>query len=343
LKALVTGGAGFLGRAIGERLVARGDAVRSLSRAAHPELAALGIEAHRGDVADAEAVARAAESCDVVFHVAAKVGAWGRREDYERTNVLGTRNVIEACRRHGVSKLVYTSTPSVVHEGGDIEGGDESLPYARHFETAYPETKARAEQLVLAANDAALATVALRPHLVWGPGDNHLIPRLLERVRAGRMRLIGRKDRPIDATYIDNAVAAHVQAADRLAPGAPCAGRAYFIAQGEPVPAGELINAILAAAGLPPVTRRVPTPLAWLAGAAAEAAFHLLRREDEPPITRFVARQAATAHWYDLSAARRDLGYDPAISTRQGLARLREHLEKEAVASASPAETPYPS
>lgn len=329
MKTLVTGGTGFLGKAIARRLLDRGDRVCSLSRHAHPELAEWGVDVLQGDVADADVVERAAAGCDVVFHVASRVGAWGPRAEYVRTNVDGTRNVVAACRRSGVGKLVYTSTPSVVHTGGDIEGADESLPYAEHFETAYPETKALAEQLVLAANDADLATAALRPHLVWGPGDNHLIPRLLARARAGRVALIGRRDKLVDATYIDNAADAHLLAADRLGPGSACAGRAYFIAQGEPAPSSELMNGILAAAGLPPVTRRIPSGVAWAAGAAMEAIFWLLRRPDEPPLTRFVARQLSTAHWYDLGAARRDLGYAPAVSTVEGLARLREHLEKQ--------------
>jgi nucleoside-diphosphate-sugar epimerase len=333
VKALVTGGNGFLGRAIVSRLLGRGDAVRSFSRTDDRELAQWSVESLRGDVADPDAVARAVAGCDVVFHVAARVGAWGPRAEYQRTNVDGTRNVIAACRRHGIPKLVYTSTPSVVHAGGDLEGADESLPYAVHFETAYPETKAQAEREVRAANGRNLATVALRPHLIWGPGDNHLIPRLLARARAGRAAHIGRGDKLIDATYIDNAADAHLLAADRLAPGAACAGRAYFIAQGEPMPSGELMNAILAAAGLPPVTRQIPFPLAWAAGAMAEAAYHLLRRSDEPPITRFIARQLSTAHWYDLTAARRDLGYAPSVSTQEGLVRLRQHFEKEAAAA----------
>ncbi len=334
MKALVTGGGGFLGGAIVRRLVERGDRVRSLSRSAYPELEAWSVEQVRGDLADADAVRRASRDCDVVFHVAARVGAWGPRAEYQRTNVAGTDNVIAACRENGVGRLVYTSTPSVVHPGGDIEGADESLPYAKHFDAAYPETKAEAERRVLAANGPALATVALRPHLVWGPGDNHLIPRLLARARAGRARRIGREDKLVDATYIDNAVDAHLLAADRLAPGAPCAGHAYFIAQGDPRPAWELPNAILAAAGLPPVTRRLPRPLALAAGALLETVWALLGREDEPPLTRFVACQLSTAHWYDLSAARRDLGYEPRVDIEQGLALLRDHFEKEGAASA---------
>lgn len=324
----MTGGAGFLGLAIARLLRSRGAEVRSLSRGAHPELARFGIEAQRGDVADAAAVLAAAKGCDTVFHVAARVGGWGARSEFFRTNVEGTRNVVDACREAGVRRLVFTSTPSVVHTGGDIEGGDESLPYATHFDAAYPETKAVAEQHVLAENDAQLATTALRPHLVWGPGDNQLLPRLLERARAGRAAFVGSGEKLVDMTYIDNAAEAHVLAAERLAPGAACAGRAYFIAQGEPAPARQLVNAMLAAADLPPITRRVPVGAAWLAAAGAELYYHLTGRDDEPPLTRFAARQLATAHWYDLSAARRDLGYEARVSMQEGLAILRAHLAK---------------
>ncbi len=340
MKALVTGGGGFLGGAIARRLVERGDLVRSLARGRYPELEDLGVETWRGDVADASAWARAAEGCDGVFHVAARVGGGGPRAEYWRTNVIGTDNAIEACRRHGVARLVFTSTPSVVHAGGDIEGADESLPYAERFEAAYPETKAEAERRVRAANDASLATVALRPHLVWGPGDRHLIPRLLARARAGRVRLVGREDKRVDATYVDNAADAHLLAADRLHPGAACAGRAYFIAQGEPRPASELVNAILEAAGLPPVTKRIPASVAWCVGALLELWYRLRGREDEPPLTRFAASQLSTAHWYALGAARRDLGYVPRVSTSQGLAILREHFQKQAAAGVAPGAGP---
>ncbi|MFT5441379.1 MAG: nucleoside-diphosphate-sugar epimerase [Myxococcota bacterium] len=331
MRALVTGGAGFLGGAIVRRLLARGDSVRSVSRALHPEIESLGAQTVCGDVADADAMRRAAEGCDVVFHVAARVGGWGPHAAYRRINVDGTVNVIEACQSQGVARLVYTSTPSVVHTGVDIEGGDESLPYARHFDSPYAETKAEAERMVIAANGPKLATVALRPHLIWGPGDNQLVPRLLDRARAGRLRLVGGGKKRVDATYIDNAAAAHLLAADRLAPDAPCAGRAYFIAQDEPAPASELINGVLAAAGLPAETRSIPASVAWCAGASAEALFWALRRKEEPPLTRFAATQLATAHWYDLTAARRDLGYEPSVSTAEGLERLRQHFASDTV------------
>lgn len=325
MKALVTGGGGFLGRAIVRGLLKDGVDVRVLARGEYPDLVALGVDAVRGDIADREATTAAAQDCDVVFHVAGKPGMWGPLEAYRLTNVLGTQNVIAACREQGVGRLVYTSTPSVVHGGGDIEGGDESLPYPEHFEGPYPETKAEAERFVLAANSPALATVALRPHLIWGPGDNHLIPRLLERARAGRMVFVGREDKLIDTTYIDTAASAHIQAAKLLKPGAACAGKAYFISQGDPRPASEITNAILVACGMKPVQRRIPVWLAYVVGAVAEFLYRRLGIEAEPPVTRFVAGQMSTAHWYDTSAARRDLGFEPELTIEEGLRRLAAH------------------
>ncbi len=326
MKALVTGGGGFLGGAIVAQLRARGDEVYSFSRGDYPALAAAGVPQVRGDLADAEAIAAAVAGRDVVFHVAAKAGLGGRFADYHRANVVGTENVLAACRRHQVRRLVYTSSPSVVFDGRDLEGVDESAPYPARFDAHYPRTKALAEQAVLAANGPELATVCLRPHLIWGPGDNHLVPRILARGRSGRLRRIGRADKLIDNTYIDNAARAHVLAADRLVPGSPVAGRAYFISNGEPVPTWDLINRILVCGGVPPVTRSVPVWLAVAAGAVAEAVFRLLRRDDDPPMTRFLARELATAHWFDLSAARRDLGYSPQVSLAEGLKRLEASL-----------------
>lgn len=326
MRALVTGGGGFLGSAVVRALLARGDEVISLARGDYPALRELGAQTARADLADPGAVEAAARGCDVVFHVAAKAGIWGRTADFERSNIEGTRSVLAACRRLGIRRLVHTSTPSVVHAGGDIRGGDESLPYATHFSSAYPRTKAVAERLVLAAADAGLGTVALRPHLVWGPGDTQLVPRIVERARTGRLRFVGGGGAVIDTTYVDDAAAAHLCAADRLAPGAPCSGRAYFISSGEPRAVREVVNAILAAAGLPAETRSVPLPLAVAAGGVAEAVWRVLRRHDDPPMTRFLARQLATDHWFDLSAARRDLGYRPAVGLDEGFRRLAASL-----------------
>jgi nucleoside-diphosphate-sugar epimerase len=327
-RALVTGGSGFLGKAIIQRLLARAYEVRSLCRRDDPELRALGVETIRGDVADPEPVLAAASGCEVIFHAAAKTGTWGSSRAYHATNVRGTDNVIAACRQHGIGKLVYTSTPSVIYGGHDIQGADESLPYPTQYQAHYPRTKALAEQRVLAANDGTLSAVALRPHLIWGPGDNQLIPRIIARAKAGTLRLVGDGTKRIDSVYIDNAADAHLLAFDRLRPGAACAGKAYFITQGEPLPVSELVNRILATAGLPPVRRSIPPRVAYFLGWVCELAYTVLRIDDEPPMTRFLAQQLSTAHWFDITAARRDLGYTPAVSIDAGLQRLAAWFSK---------------
>ena len=324
---LVTGGGGFLGGAVVRQLHARGESVRSLQRSDAPALRDMGVEVVQADLADAVAVFAAAQGCEAIIHIGAKAGIWGAYADYHRANVVGTQNVIEACRRHGIQRLVYTSTPSVIHGGGDIEGVDERAPIATHFESAYPATKAEAERMMLAANGPDLATVALRPHLIWGPGDSQLTARILARAKAGRLRLVGGGAKLIDSVYIDNAAQAHLLALDRLAPGSPCAGKAYFITQGEPMPQRDLINGILRAGGLPPCGKSISPRAAYALGAAMEIIWRMLERTDEPVMTRFLARQLATAHWYDISAARRDLGYEPLVTVAEGLARLNAHLQ----------------
>ena len=327
MKTLVTGGGGFLGGVIVRMLLERGDQVRSFSRGEHPALAALAVEQVRGDLGDREAVIRAAAGCDIVLHVAAKAGIWGSYADFYQANVSGTGNVLAACRANGIGRLVYTSSPSVVFDGSDVEGGDESLPYPARYEAHYPATKARAEQLVLAANSPELATVALRPHLIWGPGDNHLVPRILAKGRAGKLRRIGNRPCLVDTVYVDNAARAHLQAADCLAWGTPLAGKAYFISNGQPLPLWEMVNRILAAADIPPVTRSIPPKLAYAVGCICEGIWGLLGLTGEPPMTRFVAHELASAHWFDISAARRDFGFQPEISIDEGLVRLRHWLQ----------------
>lgn len=323
---VVTGGGGFLGGAIVRQLLARGERVRSVQRSPAPQLEALGAQVVRADLGDAEQVDLALRGATAVMHVAAKAGIWGKAEEFQRSNVDATRHVLAACRQQGIARLVYTSTPSVVHGGGDLEGIDERAPLAVHAHSHYARTKAEAERMVLAANGPALSTVALRPHLIWGPDDPQLTARVIARAKAGRLRLVGGGMKRIDSTYVDNAAWAHLLALDRLAPAAACAGRAYFIAQGEPMPQKQLINGILAAAGLPPCTATVPVWAAHAVGAACEVVWTLLGRSDEPPMTRFLAEQLSTAHWYDLSAARADLGYLPTVTVQAGLARLGESL-----------------
>ncbi len=328
MTVLVTGGGGFLGSAIVRRLRARGDVVRSFSRQRYPALDALGVEQVEGDLGDKSAVLKACQGCDLVFHVAARAGLWGKYDEYHRVNVLGTANVLAGCRKHGVTRLVYTSSPSVVFHGKDMAGIDESVPYPEKFEAHYPCTKAQAEQLVLLANTARLATVSLRPHLVWGPGDNHLVPRIIARARSGRLRRIGRQDKLIDSTYVDNAAEAHLLAADRLSNSSPVAGNVYFVSNGEPRPIWDLINAILGCADLPPVTKRMSARSARALGWSMETFYRLFRIQREPPMTRFLAKELSTSHWFDLTAIRRDLGYEPKVSIGEGLDRLRAWLHE---------------
>ncbi len=276
----------------------------------------------RVDLVDSHRVIEAARGCDIVFHVAAKAGVWGRERDFYDANVRGTSAVLAACKAHGIPRLVYTSTPSVIHAGGDIEGADNTMPYPADFHAPYPATKAIAERAVLAANGPGLATVAIRPHLIWGPGDTNLGPKLVARSRAGRLRLVRAPGKRVDACYIDNAVDAHMLAAERLGPEASCAGKAYFVTNDEPAAASALINGILQAAGEPPCERFLPAGVAYAAGWLMELAWKLLPLADEPPMTRFLARQLATSHFYDLEATRRELGYHPRVSTAEGLERL---------------------
>ncbi len=314
MRALVTGGGGFLGGAIVRRLCERGWDVRTLQRSRYEGLQALGVAQVTGDIADAKIVDEAVSERDIVFHVAARVEMWGPYEPFHRTNVIGTGNVLNAMRQHGVPRLVFTSSPSVVHGREDTQGADESLPYPEDFEAAYPQTKAMAEMAVLAANDSELATVALRPHLIWGPGDTNLVPQLVGRARAGQLRFVGDGSNQVDTVYIDNAVDAHLAAADRIAPDADCAGKAYFITNGEPWPLKDVVNGIIQAAGLPPEDRTIPLNVAVLAGTIFEAAHRIFPSKSGPRMTPFIARNLATSHWYDISAARRDLGFEPKVS-----------------------------
>ncbi|MEX0678113.1 MAG: NAD-dependent epimerase/dehydratase family protein [Pirellulales bacterium] len=330
MRALVTGGGGFLGRAIVGQLLARGDRVRSLARGDYPELERLGVECVQGDLRDAKATRGACAGMEVVFHAAGIAGIWGPWNDYYGINVVGTRHVIEGCREHRVPRLVFTSSPSVTFDGTPQKNVDETAGYARRWLCHYAHTKALAEQEVLAANGPHLATCALRPHLIWGPGDPHLIPRLIVRARWGRLRRVGDGSNRVDMVYVDNAARAHLQAADALKPDWAVAGSAYFISQGEPVNCWEWIDEILALAGLPPVRRAVSLATAWRLGALFETVYRLLRAGGEPPMTRFLAAQLGTSHYFDISKARRDFGYQPLVSKAEGMRRLGEALQTPA-------------
>jgi nucleoside-diphosphate-sugar epimerase len=331
---LVTGGTGFLGRRLVERLLDAGRTVTVLARRPAPELAARGVRFVRAALDDEAAVTAACAGHGTIFHVAAKVGIWGRDEDFFRTNVLGTRALLAGARAHGVARFVHTSTPSVVYNGRDLAGADESLPLTTACPAAYPLTKAVAEREVRAADGPALRTIALRPHLIWGVGDPHLVPRILARARAGRLRIVGAGRNRVDMVHVENAVDAHLLAEAALGAPAgsggrpPAAGRAYFITNDEPVVLWEWINGLLRGLGEPPVTKRIPLGAASAVGAVCEAAWRLLPLRGEPPMTRFVAAELAKDHWFDLTAARRDLGYRPRISMAEGTAELIAALEQ---------------
>ncbi len=361
-SALVTGGTGFLGRRIVERLLAQGRPVTVLGRTPAPDLEARGVRFIRASLDDTQAVQAACRGIATVFHVAAKVGVWGRYEDFYRTNVLGTRALLAGCREHGVTRFVHTSTPSVVYNGYDLAGADESLPLTSRCPSPYPLTKALAERDVLAANTEALRTVALRPHLIWGAGDPHLVPRVLARARAGRLRIIGKGQNRVDMVHVENAVDAHLAAelalldptghrpsqpdpachlisdktpeelgykkVDRDNPGPCAAGKAYFITNGEPVVLWDWINGLLVGLGEPPVTKRIPLGAASVIGALCEAAWRVQPLKGEPPMTRFIAAELAKDHWFSIDAARRDLNYVPRISMAEGTAELIASLKR---------------
>ena len=329
MKALVTGGGGFLGLYIVEQLLAAGHEVRVFSRAAYPALATLRVETQQGDLQDANAVQRACTGIDAVFHVAAVPGVWGSWETYHGINTVGTLHVISACRKAGVQRLIYTSSPSVVFDGADHIDADESLPYPTKWLCHYPHSKALAEQAVLAANNAdGLRTVALRPHLIWGPRDNHLIQRLIQKARSGRLRQVGSGENVVSISYVENAAAAHLQAEAALRNSTAAAGRAYFINEPESVNLWNWINLVLERAGLPPVTRRVSATMAWNVGATLELAWKILGRKHEPPMTRFIAAQLSGSHSYSVQAAQRDFTCKPLVTVEEGLRRMQPDLDK---------------
>ncbi|HHO48330.1 MAG TPA: NAD-dependent epimerase/dehydratase family protein [Desulfobacteraceae bacterium] len=326
-KVLVTGGGGFVGLAVVARLAAEKVETTVVGRHHYRAAEALGARCLVGDIRDPHFMDRATAGCDTVFHVAAKAGIWGSRNDYFSINVGGTENVISACRKHGVRSLIHTSTPSVVFDGRSIEGGDESLPYSRKPLCHYAASKIVAEQKVLAANGDGLRTVALRPHLVWGPQDTQIIPRLLERGRRGTLRMVGGGGNRVDISYIDNVAAAHILAARNLEESGSAAGQPFFISQGEPVVLWGWINELFDRVGIPRVRKEISFRTAYRLGWLFEKLFTLLRLENEPQMTRFLAEQLAESHWFSIERARLVLAYRPEVPTGEGVDRLVRWLE----------------
>lgn len=325
-KVFVTGAGGFLGKAICKRLRAAQIDVVGFARGDYPELTAMGVTMVQGDIADYECLVEAMEGCELIFHVASKAGVWGSRDSYFEPNVNGTANIIRASKVHQIKRIVYTSTPSVTFAGEDEAGIDESAPYAANYLNFYGHSKAIAEKMVLDANSAELKTTALRPHLIWGPEDPHLVPRVIERAKIGKLKLVGKHDKLVDTIYVDNAAYAHILAAVDLNEAANAAGKAYFLSNDEPITMASMLNKILACAEVAPVTKRVPAGVAYAAGVVLETIYGLLNKQQEPMMTRFVARQLSTCHYFDISAAKKDFGYQALVDIDEGMKRLKQSL-----------------
>lgn len=330
MKALVTGGGGFLGRYIVEKLIGRNDSVRVLGRSRYPELQSLGVEIIQADLRDQTAVIKACERVEVVFHVAALPAIWGKWKDFYGINVEGTKNVLTGCKAHRVSRLVYTSTPSVVFDQSDLCKVNESYPYPDRYNCYYPATKAMAERMIIHANgEGGLLTTSLRPHLIWGPRDTHLIPKVIQRAKARRLYIVGDGTNKVDITYVENAADAHLQAADHLKVGSPVAGQVYFISQGEPVVLWEFINQLLERLVISRVTKGISYNTARSIGAVLEVVYKVFRLAGEPRMTRFLASQLARSHYFEISKARRDFGYSPKITTSEGIERLVNYIQRQ--------------
>lgn len=321
-KVLVTGAGGFLGGHIAHDLIAAGYEVYSFSRKHYPSLDKLGVIQRQGDLSIDSDVEMALIGMDAVIHTASQVGMWGRYEDFYKTNVIGTQNIINACHKHHITKLIYTSTPSVAFGHESLCHVDESIGYPETYLSIYAETKAIAEKIILKANSAALSTVAIRPHLIFGPGDLNLVPRVIEAARSGRLKIIGDGENLVDVTYVENASLAHVMALEQLSPTAPIAGKAYFLGQG-PIKLWDFTNEILMRSGMKPITKKAPFKLAYFAGYLIETYLKLMRQFDvHPPMTRFVALQLGKSHYYCHDALFNDLNFKPKFSIQEGLDRL---------------------
>ncbi|MDR1164476.1 MAG: NAD-dependent epimerase/dehydratase family protein [Deltaproteobacteria bacterium] len=336
MRVFVTGGSGFLGKFIARRLLAEGREVAAYARRPLPELEALGARVFLGELSDRRALGEALAGADAAIHCAGRVGVWGPYAEFMSVNAEGTQSVLAAAERAGVSSFIYASSPSVVYGGRNLTGINESEPYLQTPLDNYSYSKAVAERAVLAANKPGFRTLALRPHLIWGPEDPHFTPRILSLRRRNRLRLFTGGPYVIDATYIDNAVEAHLLAMARIMADERVAGQAFFIAQDEPLDALEFINLLLKAARLAPVAARTPPWLGRSLARLAEGAWRLGRLRGEPPLTLFAIKQLTTSHYFDLAKAKTLLGYKPKISLSEGLRRLEDYLFRDGGPDARP-------
>lgn len=322
MNALVTGGGGFIGKALVNELVRRDFKVTSFSRGDYPELRKKGVNTISGDLSDSDSVLHATNNIDIVFHVAARAGTNGRYSEYYKTNVAGTENIINACKTNKIRYLIYTSSASVVFDGKDIEGSDESLPYPVHPVSHYTATKAIAEQLILKADCPDLRTLVLRPHLVYGPGDNHLLPAIISKAAKGKLRRIGKCRNLVDVSYIDNVVAAHISAARAIIENPEVSGNSFFITNGEPVLLWDFVDIILQTSGLEPVKKRIPAWVAIMISRINQNLHRVFLKNHESLLTPFIVSELIRSHWFNISKARDHLNYNPVISNIEGLRKM---------------------
>lgn len=327
-KVLVIGGGGFLGSAIVRQLIDKGCTVTVAGRHRYAHIERWGADCRAGDISDRAFCETLFSNVDTVFHTAAKAGIWGAWKEYKKSNVDGTVNIVDGCRKHGVPVLVYTSTPSVVFERRSIHNGDETLAYAQKFLCNYSRSKVAAERYVIENCDDKLRGCAIRPHLIWGPGDPHLIPRLIERGRSGQLKIVGSGSNLVDITYVDNAASAHILAAEKLHEGSGISGQAYFIGQEAPVQLWEWVNDLFQDLGIEKLDKKVSLTAAYLAGWLLELLHRLPGIKAEPRMTRFLALQLGRSHYFSHAKARQDLGYLPTISTDHGKDKLIDWLKR---------------
>ena len=324
MKVLVTGGSGFLGSHIVNFLIKRGIAVRSMGRSLQPVLQVKGVECVQGDIALLSDVETAIKGVDIVFHTAGYAGMTMNRTDYFRTNYIGTKNIVNSCKKFGISKLIYTSSPAVVFNGQAFEGSDESLPIQKHYHWDYARTKAKAEEYVLKNNSPELKTVAIRPHLILGVGDRHLMPHIINRVRKRKLRIVGDGDNKVDITFVQNAAHAHLLALDNID---RAAGKAYFIGQERPVNLWDFINEICERLGYPKVTKKVSVYQAYHYGRFLETFYRVFFPLKTPPLTRALAVALGKSHYFSHERARQDLGYKPLFPIEIGLEDIVKNFQ----------------
>ncbi len=332
MKILITGGGGFLGSEILRMLIDRGDECQFAARGDYPEIRALGATQIRGDLADPAIANKAVAGCDAVIHVAAKAGIWGGHADYYSANVIATQNIVDACIQHNVNYLIHTSTPSVTFNGKNVENGKQNMPHADSFLTSYAETKSKAEQIAL--NAKGIKVIALRPHLIYGAGDPNLLPRMVNSHRGGKIKIIGDGNNKVDITHVKNAAIAHLQALDSLVSGVvEPVGKAYFISDDAPVKLWNFLDRSVTALGYEKISGQVSHKTAFRAAGVLETFHKIFRPNVEPRITRFVADQMSTSHWYDMEPAKRDFGYQPVIDQNAAFEDMIEDLKKRGFAA----------